>query len=150
MISPLKCFARVIERLLLPEAVIRSYHDLALSIGITVTDQNDIAGRLDLRAHIWDYLLDSLSEINITSWSELQLWLDEQQKWIDFSRFSFSEKDIQDIPKVPGVYKMKDENGVVFYVGKSRNLFQRIRSYFVERQKPDEKTLRLLDRLKYF
>ncbi len=40
------------------------------------------------------------------------------------------EEKIQHFPTSPGVYLMHDEAGVIIYVGKARNLRQRVRSYF--------------------
>ncbi|MFA4814550.1 MAG: excinuclease ABC subunit UvrC [Candidatus Gracilibacteria bacterium] len=37
---------------------------------------------------------------------------------------------LKKLPSVPGVYKMKDEEGRVLYVGKAKNLNNRVRSYF--------------------
>ena len=34
------------------------------------------------------------------------------------------------LPKTPGVYKMKNEDGMIIYVGKAKNLSNRVRSYF--------------------
>jgi excinuclease ABC subunit C len=39
-------------------------------------------------------------------------------------------ENISGFPPVPGVYLMKGEDGAVLYVGKARNLRQRVRSYF--------------------
>jgi excinuclease ABC subunit C len=36
------------------------------------------------------------------------------------------------LPSSPGVYLMKDKTGVVLYVGKSRNILSRVRTYFDE------------------
>ncbi len=44
---------------------------------------------------------------------------------------------------LPGVYRMLDERGVVLYVGKARNLRQRVSSYFRENQ-PSTKTRSLV------
>jgi excinuclease ABC subunit C len=41
-----------------------------------------------------------------------------------------SSEKIARIPTAPGVYQMKGENGTILYVGKARNLRQRVRSYF--------------------
>ncbi len=43
---------------------------------------------------------------------------------------SFDPKKIQLFPTQPGVYIMKDESGEVIYVGKARNLRQRLKQYF--------------------
>jgi len=40
------------------------------------------------------------------------------------------ETQIQDLPSSPGVYLMKDKEGIVLYVGKAKNLRQRVRTYF--------------------
>lgn len=40
--------------------------------------------------------------------------------------------NLEDFPSKPGVYLMKDENGTVIYVGKAKNLRQRLRAYFQE------------------
>src|SRR5258708_26848424 len=37
----------------------------------------------------------------------------------------------KNIPSDPGVYQFKDENGVVLYVGKAKNLKNRLTSYFL-------------------
>ena len=35
-----------------------------------------------------------------------------------------------DIPLNPGVYMMKDKNGEIIYIGKAKNLKNRVSSYF--------------------
>lgn len=35
------------------------------------------------------------------------------------------------MPKLPGSYQFYDKNGTVIYVGKAKNLFNRVRSYFI-------------------
>ncbi|USS87305.1 excinuclease ABC subunit UvrC [Fructilactobacillus hinvesii] len=44
------------------------------------------------------------------------------------------ENKLKLLPEKPGVYIMKDKNGKVIYVGKSKNLKNRVRSYFKSRQ----------------
>jgi excinuclease ABC subunit C len=50
-------------------------------------------------------------------------------------------------PEHPGVYQMLDEQGVVLYVGKAKNLKKRLSSYFSTAQK-DPKTLALVKHIK--
>ncbi len=40
------------------------------------------------------------------------------------------EDKIRQLPSSPGVYLMHDANGTIIYIGKARNLRQRVRSYF--------------------
>lgn len=49
------------------------------------------------------------------------------------------------VPKDPGVYLFKDENGKIIYVGKAKNLRSRVRSYFSNAPKP-AKTQQLVSR----
>src|SRR5467141_1806172 len=44
------------------------------------------------------------------------------------------------LPESPGVYLFKDAGGTVLYVGKARNLCNRVRSYFLESRWIDAKT----------
>lgn len=46
------------------------------------------------------------------------------------------------LPKEPGCYLMKNKNDVIIYVGKAKNLRNRVRSYFTGAH--DEKTMRLV------
>lgn len=40
------------------------------------------------------------------------------------------EKKLELLPDLPGSYQMKDKNGTIIYVGKAKNLKNRVRSYF--------------------
>ncbi len=53
------------------------------------------------------------------------------------------------LPALPGVYQFKDKNGKIIYVGKGKNLRNRVRSYF--RSTVDSpKTLALVKKIKDF
>ena len=43
------------------------------------------------------------------------------------------ELKIANLPAKPGIYQFKDKNGKIIYVGKAKNLRNRVRSYFVSR-----------------
>ena len=38
------------------------------------------------------------------------------------------------IPTDPGIYLMKDSDGKIIYIGKAKNLKNRVRSYFLKNQ----------------
>ncbi len=49
------------------------------------------------------------------------------------------------LPSEPGSYQMKDQNGKIIYVGKAKNLKNRVRSYF--KQDHDGKTAELVSKI---
>jgi hypothetical protein len=66
---------------------------------------------------------------------------------IDWSRYAFNREFLRRIPRVPGTYRFYDDRGSLLYVGKSKNLQQRIESYFREERRRTERIQRLIDRV---
>ncbi|WP_339301879.1 GIY-YIG nuclease family protein [Paenibacillus sp. FSL K6-2441] len=58
------------------------------------------------------------------------------------------EQQLRTLPAAPGVYLMKDAAGGVIYVGKSKNLQQRVRSYFHASRHRSKKVERLAHNVK--
>lgn len=61
-----------------------------------------------------------------------------------------SKTVLEKIPNLPtdsGVYQYKDSNGVVIYVGKAKNLRNRVKSYFQESRPKDAKTQALVAKI---
>ncbi len=54
------------------------------------------------------------------------------------------KEQVQSLPDLPGVYMMKDAAGEIIYVGKAKNLKNRVRSYFRGFDKHDLKTQTLV------
>ena len=54
------------------------------------------------------------------------------------------------LPRVPGVYLMKDDRGQVLYVGKASSLRNRVGSYFQPSRHPEPKTQRLVESVHSF
>jgi len=52
-----------------------------------------------------------------------------------------------DVPREPGVYLFKDEEGEILYIGKARNLRSRVKSYFTNNDKPP-KTRKLIAQIR--
>ena len=50
----------------------------------------------------------------------------------------------KDIPTNPGVYLMKNERGKIIYVGKAKNLQNRVKSYFTNVNSHNQKTVELV------
>ncbi len=68
-------------------------------------------------------------------------------KPIDWSRYAFNREFLRRIPRVPGTYRFYDDRGNLLYVGKSKNLNQRIGSYFRDERQRAERVQRLIDRV---
>lgn len=57
------------------------------------------------------------------------------------------EIKIQNLPQLPGVYQFKDASGKVIYVGKAKNLKNRVRSYFTKSQPTNPKLNALVSKI---
>ena len=53
------------------------------------------------------------------------------------------ERRLKEIPQEPGVYLMRDSNERILYIGKSKKLRSRVRSYFRESQKLSDRIKRM-------
>ncbi len=51
------------------------------------------------------------------------------------------------LPSEPGIYKYFDEEGVIIYVGKAKNLKNRVSSYFYNYDRTDKKTRKLIQNI---
>jgi excinuclease ABC subunit C len=58
------------------------------------------------------------------------------------------EEKLRNLPTSPGVYLHKDEAGKIIYVGKAKNLRNRVRSYFQSGRGHDRKTRELVRRIR--
>ncbi len=75
-----------------------------------------------------------------------QLWLFPPPKPLNER---FGAEFFRAIPKVPGVYFFRDEAGKLIYVGKAKNLRQRLCSYrYVHPDRDSRKTWRLVNRVR--
>ena len=59
-------------------------------------------------------------------------------------------KQLKELPQKSGVYIMKDDSGHIIYVGKAKNLKNRVRQYFQESSAKHLKTARLASHIKEF
>ncbi|MFH0736903.1 MAG: excinuclease ABC subunit UvrC [bacterium] len=56
------------------------------------------------------------------------------------------ETKLNNLPNTPGIYQFKDANGVIIYIGKAKNLKNRVRSYFLSNI-TNTKTLALVNKI---
>ncbi|MCL1904403.1 MAG: excinuclease ABC subunit UvrC [Oscillospiraceae bacterium] len=59
-------------------------------------------------------------------------------------------KRARSLPLSPGVYIMKDKKGKIIYIGKAKQLKNRVSTYFIDNAKRDRKTQKLVERINDF
>ena len=58
---------------------------------------------------------------------------------VRWERLAFTPQDLDAIPNVPGTYRFFDRERNLLYVGKSKELGRRVRSYFRDRTRPSDR-----------
>ncbi|MFM1538309.1 excinuclease ABC subunit UvrC [Helcococcus bovis] len=58
--------------------------------------------------------------------------------------------DLSRLPDLPGVYLMKDKDDNIIYVGKAKNLKNRVRSYFNGEKNKSMKVLKMVEKIDHF
>ena len=58
------------------------------------------------------------------------------------------KEELNEVPKKPGCYQMYNSDNVIIYVGKAKNLFNRLHSYFTGRV--TGKTKKMVSEISYF
>ena len=60
------------------------------------------------------------------------------------------EKKLELLPDLPGSYQMKDKNGTIIYVGKAKNLKNRVSQYFIGAKSLPTKVMKMAQNVNYF
>jgi hypothetical protein len=98
-------------------------------------------------AEILVLLLGKLQEMGISGSASMEEFLKPPYIEVDFSRYDFDWGFLETLPEEPGVYVMRDANGIPIYVGKALNLRQRVTSYFRRTVCLDERIERIRERV---
>ena len=130
-----------------PEIKKSSIELLADSFSLIYNDPIDLKERLRLLYEISCLTIEKLKDNNINTKSDLVEFVQNLNSWVDFSAYNFSKNDILQLPSTPGIYLMKNAEGNIFYVGKSKNLKNRVESYFSNRYNIEDKNKTILSKI---
>ncbi|MDQ7778931.1 MAG: nucleotide excision repair endonuclease [Planctomycetota bacterium] len=89
-------------------------------------------------------MLETLIAKGTTTQGELFLLSTPPGDAVSFEGRAFDESFLKQIPREPGTYWFKNRRGAVLYVGKAKNLNDRVSSYFAEGGEKDAKLSRIL------
>ncbi len=135
------------ERVLELKARDLSIDNLSGTLGLAPPDADDPAAMARHLASCWRLLLDRVPDEHRLDPSVLLLWIGQGHRKVDFRRFGFGPEFLGSLPESPGVYIMKNRAENIIYVGKSRNLRRRLRSYFAPSSLHDPKVRRIHEQL---
>ena len=138
---------RRLAKRLMPEETIGSLEDLASALGTVVEEDPRVRPRIKALTEIAVGLLERCADQGIESVEDLLSFVYPEIPLLDFSPYAFDREALDALPDRPGVYQMKDRSDTIIYVGKAKNLRNRIRSYFSRTKHRTEKVQRILEAL---
>jgi len=125
--EPHCCTLRLARRLL-PQVRRKSLDALGGHFGIPLADRHRAMGDARITVEIFFQLLELLQRRGIRRVGEL---LDFQHSAADGRRFvcGLPRARVAALPRAPGIYRFRDADGRLLYVGKAKDLRQRVASY---------------------
>ena len=143
-----RCLHAIAARLF-PDLPRRNIRALAGFLGHSTELVRRAGGHVLASAHIWQALLPHLEGVGVTTWSELEAWLQTAPQPPRAKRrvYPLSVDKRRALPDRPGVYRFVRSNGSVLYVGKATSLKKRIAQHFSGKGPGTERGLELLSQV---
>jgi len=132
-----------LARQVLPDTPRRGLDSLAAHYGIPTLDRHRALGDARMTAEILLQLIEDLAKHGVSTTAQL---LEMQHRAQDGKPFHCplpSEK-VAALPATAGIYRFYDETGQLLYIGRARNLRERVGSYLSNAAGHSDKTLELI------
>jgi hypothetical protein len=142
---PLFSLSRIIKRLF-PDNTVSSADDMARLLLRTYQIDSPNAGFESFKSQV-QQTMALLQDQDMSSIEALIRFDALQTKPVHFEQYAFDDKFLKSLPEAPGVYLMRDKSGCIIYVGKAKNLRQRVQQYFVATEQLDRKHAGIRERI---
>ncbi|MDZ7392472.1 MAG: nucleotide excision repair endonuclease [candidate division KSB1 bacterium] len=131
-VGEIECDHLSLQGLALGELGVRYASPEALAKGLRVSVHLDERGvvPVDLLAELLLVLLERCRNKGLSTLEEILQLAEPPAPPATWARLRFGPDFLRQVPQLPGAYLMVSQMGEVLYVGKARNLRQRLRSYF--------------------
>ncbi len=128
---------------------IREIHpeSLAASLGLPAPDSERPGKMAQFLGSCLDPLVEMVPEGQRSPAANLVSWVEKDESSVDFSRLSFGQDFLRQLPVGPGVYVMRNRATDIIYVGKAANIKRRVASYFTSRALKDPRTAKMHEQI---
>ncbi len=138
---------RLLQRLQ-PENKISESSQISSALGVTHLENAAPDQQFELFLEQFTATFELCETLGLKDAVQIADYCESTAEAIDFSQYQFDREYLNGLPELPGIYLMRDVNDRVMYVGKSRNLYERVNSYFRETENLEAKISSIRDRIR--
>ena len=138
------CLHKLAARVWL-EQPLESLADLAAQCGLPWPELRRAGPGLGVVVEAFARMLDGLESQGVATVADALRFQETPRQEVDFEPYAFDPDTLASLPRSPGVYTMADANGQIIYVGKAKDLRERVGHYFAATAFRDAKTQGILD-----
>ncbi|MFQ5603272.1 MAG: nucleotide excision repair endonuclease [bacterium] len=134
-------------RRLRPENKVQTAAEAAAVLQLPFLESEELPDLLSNQTNLFFAVLEKCREKGLDSLEKVLEFQRPQSLQVNLEDKQISRRFLENLPESPGVYLMKDHQDKVFYVGKAKNLKQRVGSYFRAREQVDRKMQAIWQRI---
>ena len=140
------CLFRLARRRF-PDRSFASLDSIAEALGMACVTERGLREEVELGGELLLGLLERCETEGLADLEDIEADQYPLKEAVRFASYAFEEADLATLPAGQGVYIMRDREGEVIYVGKSKHLRDRVRTYFADQTDRPEKTRKILERI---